>query len=187
MQAPANIPLGSHTTESSPRPQAARITTCLWFDKQAEEAATFYVKVFSEAGRSAKIGRIARYGDAAAKASGQAKGSVMTVEFELDGNPFLGLNGGPIFKLSPATSFIVQCATQEEIDYFWNRLAEGGKEGRCGWIDRDQFGISWQVVPSAMADFASDPDPERSRLVMSAVMTMTKLDLAALWRAYNGK
>lgn len=162
------------------------ITTCLWFDKNAGEAANFYVKIFSEAGRPAKIGRVARFGRAAAKVSGQPEGSVMTVEFELDGNVFLGLNGGPMFKPSMATSFVVSCRTQEEIDYFWNRLSEGGKPSQCGWIDHDRFGISWQVVPSNMGDYASDPDAARAERVMSAVLTMTKIDLAALQRAYDG-
>ena len=162
------------------------VTTCLWFDKEAEEAANFYVRVFSEAGRTAKIGRMARFGRAAAKASGQPEGSVMTVEFSLDGNLFLGLNGGPLFKPSAATSFIIGCETQAEIDHFWTRLSEGGKPGRCGWIDHDRFGISWQVVPSSMGDYATDPDSARADRVMGAVMSMTKIDLAALRRAYSG-
>ena len=163
------------------------ITTCLWFDKEAEEAANFYVRVFSEIpGHTGLIGRLARYGRAAAKASGQPQDSLMTIEFELDGNAFLGLNGGPAFKPSAATSFIVSCRTQEEIDYFWNTLSEGGKTSRCGWIERDRYGISWQIVPWNMGDFETDPDPSRAERVMSAVMAMTKLDLAALERARQG-
>ncbi len=161
----------------------ANITTCLWFDGRAEEAAEFYVRVFAEGGRSAKIGRIARYGESAAKASGQPEGTVLTVEFELDGNKFLGLNGGPIFKFSPATSFVVNCETQEEIDYFWARLAEGGKEGQCGWINYDKFGVSWQIVPAFIGELVSDPDPARSESAMKAILSMTKLDLAALEQA----
>jgi predicted 3-demethylubiquinone-9 3-methyltransferase (glyoxalase superfamily) len=158
----------------------SNITTCLWFDKQAEEAANFYVKVFTEGGRKAKISKIARYGESAAKASGQPKGLVLTVEFELDGNRFLGLNGGPLFKFSPATSFMIDCQTQEEVDYFWAKLTEGGKEGRCGWIDSDKFGVSWQIVPTILGELISNPDPRKSEGAMKAMLTMTKLDIAAL-------
>src|SRR5580658_102034 len=136
----------------------SHITTCLWFDQQAEEAANFYVKIFTEGGHNGKIGKIARYEESAAKVSGQPKGSVMTVEFELDGNRFLGLNGGPMFKFSVATSFIINCATQEEIDHFWSKLGEGGKEGRCGWIDNDKFGVTWQVVPTIFGELMSEGD-----------------------------
>jgi predicted 3-demethylubiquinone-9 3-methyltransferase (glyoxalase superfamily) len=156
----------------------SNITTCLWFETQAEEAANFYVTVFAEGGRSAKLGKVAWYGEAGAKVSGQRKGTVMTVEFELDGNPFLGLNGGPIFKISPATSFVVSCETQEEIDYFWARLGEGGKTGQCGWIDSDKFGVSWQIVPRFLGELMSDP--ARAESAMQAVLSMTKLDMAAL-------
>src|SRR2546425_1582854 len=154
----------------------ANITTCLWFDKQAEEAANFYVSLFAEGGRSAKIGKIARYGEAGAKASGQRKGTVMTVEFELDGTEFLGLNGGPLFKFSPATSFVVNCETQEEIDYFWAKLAAGGKTGVCGWIEYDKFGVSWQIVPTLLGELMSDPDPAKAESAMKAMLSMTKLD-----------
>ena len=162
----------------------ASITTCLWFDTQAEEAANFYVRVFAEGGRSAKIGKIARYGEAGAKVSGQRKGTVMTVEFELDGDQFLGLNGGPLFKFSPATSFVVNCETQQEIDYFWARLGEGGKTGQCGWIDYDKFGVSWQIVPTVLGDLMSDP--AKAERAMKAMLSMTKLDLAALKKASSG-
>src|SRR5262245_30594933 len=161
----------------------ANITTCLWFDKQAEEAANFYVRVFTEGGRRANIGKVARYGESAAKAAGQPKGSVLTVEFELDGNKFMGLNGGPIFKFSPATSFVVNCNTQKEIDYFWARLSEGGKEGQCGWIDADKYGVSWQIVPTILGELISDPDPAKSENAMKAMLSMTKLDLEALKKA----
>jgi predicted 3-demethylubiquinone-9 3-methyltransferase (glyoxalase superfamily) len=161
------------------------ITTCLWFDKEAEEAANFYVKVFSEGGRSAKIGKIARYGDAGAEASGRPKGTVMTISFELDGNQFLGLNGGPLFKFSPATSFIVNCKTQEEVDYFWAKLGEGGKEGQCGWIDYDKFGVSWQIVPTVLGELISDPDLAKSERVMKAMLKMKKIDIAGLKQAYE--
>jgi len=159
------------------------ITTCLWFDSQAEEAANFYVDVFVQGGRSAKIGAIARYDGAAAKASGRSQGSVMTVEFELDGSGFLGLNGGPLFKFSQATSFIVRCKTQREIDYFWAKLSEGGKEGRCGWIDADKFGISWQVVPENFNELMRNSDPLKAEAAMKAMLSMKKLDIAALKKA----
>lgn len=159
------------------------IVTCLWFDRQAEEAANFYVKVFREGGRPARIGKIARFGEAAAKASGQPKGLVLTVEFELDGNSFLGLNGGPMFKFTPATSFMVYCETQEEIDYFWAKLGEGGKEGRCCWIDADKFGVSWQIVPTILSKLISDPDPVKSEGAMKAMLSMNKMDIATLKKA----
>jgi predicted 3-demethylubiquinone-9 3-methyltransferase (glyoxalase superfamily) len=156
------------------------ITTCLWFDGKAEEAANFYVKVFTEGGRKASLGRIARYGEAVAKVSGQPKGSAMTVEFDLDGNTFLGLNGGAMFKFSMATSFIISCKNQKEIDYFWAALSEGGEEGQCGWINRDKFGISWQIVPDMMGDIAANPDPAKAEAAMKAMLSMKKLDIAAL-------
>ncbi len=161
----------------------SNITTCLWFDKQAEEAANFYVRVFAEGGRSARIGKIARYGESGAKVSGQQKGTVMTVEFELDGSKFLGLNGGPLFKFSPATSFIVNCETQEDIDYFWAKLGEGGKDGQCGWIDYDKFGVSWQIVPTVLGELMSDPDPAKAESAMKAILSMKKLDIVALKKA----
>lgn len=164
----------------------AHITTCLWFDTQAEEAANFYVSVFTGGGRAAKIGKIARYGESGAKVSGQRKGTVMTVEFELDGNKFLGLNGGPLFRFSPATSFIVNCATQGEIDYFWAKLGEGGREGQCGWIDHDKFGVSWQIVPTVLGELMSDADPAKAESTMKAMLSMKKLDIAALKTA-SGK
>ena len=162
------------------------ITTCLWFDGQAEAAANFYVRVFAGGGRSAKIGKVARYGESGANASGQPKGTVMAVEFELDGQKFLGLNGGPLFKFSPATSFVVSCETQEEIDYFWAKLGEGGKDGQCGWIDHDKFGVSWQIVPAVLGDLMSDPDPVRAESTMTAMLSMKKLDIGALKKA-SGK
>jgi len=159
------------------------ITTCLWFDKQAEEAANFYVNVFKEGGRAASIKRIAHYNESSSKASGQPKGSILTVEFELDGAGFMGLNGGPIFKFSPATSFIITCKTQKEIDYFWKALSGGGKEGMCGWIDYDKFGVSWQIVPSFLGDVMSDKDAAKSERVTAALMQMKKIDIATLEKA----
>lgn len=163
------------------------MTTCLWFDKQAEEAVNFYVKVFSEGGRTAKIKQTVRYGEAAAKASGQPKGSVLTILFELDGQEFLALNGGTNFKITPAVSFVINCKTQKEIDYFWQKLSEGGKEGQCGWIDSDKFGVTWQVVPSVLESLISNPDPAKSEAAMQAMIKMKKLDIKILQQASDGK
>ena len=159
------------------------ITTCLWFDGNAEEAAEYYVRVFTEAGRSARIGKKGYYGEASANASGQPTRSLMTVQFELDGNAFLGLNGGPHYKLTPAISFMVSCKTQQEIDYFWEKLGDGGQPSRCGWIESDRFGVAWQVIPNDLGELIAGPDPAKSNRVMSALMTMTKLDIEALRRA----
>jgi predicted 3-demethylubiquinone-9 3-methyltransferase (glyoxalase superfamily) len=156
------------------------INTCLWFDKQAKEAADFYVAIFTGGGRPAKVGRISRYDEFSAKASGQPEGSVLTVEFELDGSGFMGLNGGPVFKFSPATSFVIFCKTQDEIDYFWSKLADGGREGQCGWIDSDKYGVSWQIIPGFLADMMSDPDKAKAGRVTKAMLSMKKLDIAAL-------
>jgi predicted 3-demethylubiquinone-9 3-methyltransferase (glyoxalase superfamily) len=157
-----------------------RITTNLWFDGQAEEAAHFYTSIFE----NSKIGKIARYGDAGAEVSGQKKGSVMTVEFELDGHEFVGLNGGPLFQFNESISFIVNCETQEEVDRYWERLSEGGSEVQCGWL-KDKFGVSWQIVPTVLGELMSDPDPEKSQRVMKAMLQMKKLDIEALQRAYE--
>jgi len=157
-----------------------RINPCLWFDDKAEQAAKFYVSVF----QNSKIGKIARYGKAAAQASGQAEGSVMTVAFQLDGQDFLALNGGPVFKFTEAISLIVHCETQDEVDYFWEKLCDGGEEVQCGWL-KDRFGVSWQVVPSVVPEMMTDPDPERSQRVMEAIMQMKKLDIEGLKRAYG--
>jgi predicted 3-demethylubiquinone-9 3-methyltransferase (glyoxalase superfamily) len=159
-----------------------KITPCLWFDNQAEDAANFYVSVF----RNGKIGRISRYGKAGHDIHGREAGSVMTVEFEIDGQPFVALNGGPLFKFNEATSFQVHCETQEEIDYFWGRLGEDGQEGPCGWL-KDKFGLSWQVVPTALVDMLMDHDSARAERVTDAFMQMKKFDIAALRRAYDGK
>jgi predicted 3-demethylubiquinone-9 3-methyltransferase (glyoxalase superfamily) len=157
-----------------------RITTNLWFDGQAEEAAHFYTSIFE----NSKIGKIARYGDAGAEVSGQKKGSVMTVEFELDGHEFVGLNGGPLFQFNESISFIVNCETQEEVDRYWERLSEGGSEVQCGWL-KDKFDVSWQIVPTVLGELMSDPDPEKSQRVMKAMLQMKKLDIEALQRAYE--
>jgi predicted 3-demethylubiquinone-9 3-methyltransferase (glyoxalase superfamily) len=165
------------------------ITTFLWFDGQAEEAANFYVSVFKEwrgEADSADTGilRVARYGAAGADASGQPEGSVMTVEYQLDGQKFAALNGGPEFRFTEAVSFMVNCADQGDIDFLWSRLSEGGEEGPCGWL-KDRYGLSWQIAPQALADMTADEDPARAERVMAAMLKMGKLDLDALQRAYE--
>jgi predicted 3-demethylubiquinone-9 3-methyltransferase (glyoxalase superfamily) len=157
-----------------------KITPFLWFDHQAEEAAKFYASIFKDS----KIGRIARYGEEAAEKTGRPKGSVMTVEFELEGQQFVGLNGGPMFKFTEAVSFVVNCATQEEVDYFWEKLSEGGEKSRCGWLT-DKFGLSWQVVPTVLIDMLHDDDPGKSQRVMEAVLQMDKIDINSAKQAYQ--
>jgi predicted 3-demethylubiquinone-9 3-methyltransferase (glyoxalase superfamily) len=155
------------------------ITPCLWFDGRAEEAASFYTSIFP----NSKIKQSARYDAEGARASGQPAGSVMTVVFELDGQEFMGLNGGPQFPFSEAVSFIVNCETQREIDHYWDKLtAAGGQEVQCGWL-KDQFGVSWQIVPTALGQLLQAKDPEKSRRVMGALLKMKKLDLEALKQA----
>lgn len=148
---------------------------CLWFDNQAEEAANFYISIFP----NSKIDAIARYGE-----TGPGEpGSVMTVEFELDGQKFMGLNGGPVFKPSEAVSFVVNCASQEEVDRMWTQLtANGGAPGRCGWC-KDRFGVSWQIVPDAFVEIMKSSSPDQAQRVMQTMLTMTKFDIAALERA----
>jgi len=160
-----------------------RIAPCLWFDSQAEEAAEFYVSVF----RNSKVGRVAYYGEAGREHHGKPSGSVLTVEFELDGQKFTALNGGPIFKFNEAVSFQVYCDSQEEIDYYWEKLKELGDENaqQCGWL-KDKYGLSWQVVPGEIADIMSDSDPVRRERCMEAIMQMKKIDMAALKRAQAG-
>lgn len=155
-----------------------RLTTCLWFDGQAEEAVEHYLSIF----KNSKRGRIIRYTEAG---PGPA-GSVVTVEFELNGQKFVALNGGPEFTFNEAISFQVPCADQAEVDYYWSRLTEGGQEVQCGWL-RDRFGVAWQVVPTALDDMVADPDPEKARRATEAMLGMVKLDLAALERAYAGE
>lgn len=155
-----------------------KITPFLWFDNQAEEAANFYVSVFE----NSRVGTIARYGDAGPG----PKGSVMTVAFELDGQEFVALNGGPQFKFTEAISFVVNCKTQAEVDKFWRKLSEGGQEGPCGWL-KDRFGLSWQIVPSVLPELLNDPDPVKSKRVMEAMLEMKKIDIAGLRRAYDGQ
>ncbi len=159
-----------------------KITPCLWFDTQAEEAAAFYASIFV----NSRITGITYYGASGFEIHGKPAGSVMTVAFELDGHRFTALNGGPNFKFSEAISFEVSCETQEEIDYYWERLGQNGGEGPCGWL-RDQYGLSWQVIPAVLRRMLADPDRERVQRVMDAVLHMKKLDVAALERAYVGE
>ncbi len=159
------------------------LTPCLWFDSQAEEAANFYCSVFPDS----KITAISRFPNAGQDIHGKPAGSVMVVAFELKGQAFTALNGGPQFKFDEAVSFQVMCDTQGEVDYYWDALTkDGGQEGPCGWL-KDKFGLSWQVVPAAIPRMMSDPDARKSARVMNAFMTMKKLDLAALERAYAGQ
>lgn len=154
------------------------ITPCLWFDTQAEEAAKFYASVFKDA----KIGKTSRYGNEGVEVHGKQPGTVMTVAFEIVGQKFLALNGGPHFKFNEAVSFQVHCETQEEIDYFWSGLAEGGEEGPCGWL-KDKFGLSWQVIPTALPQMLMDENSDKAQRVMRSMLQMRKIDLAALKRA----
>ena len=159
-----------------------RINPFLWFDSQAEEAAKFYVSVF----KNSNIDKVTRYPEEAAKKIGREPGSVMTVEFTLDGVEFVALNGGPQFQFTEAVSFNVTCETQKEIDYFWEKLsADGGKTGPCGWL-KDKFGLSWQVGPRLLGEMLADKDKAKAERVMSAMMEMDKIDIAALERAAKG-
>lgn len=157
-----------------------KITPCLWFDNQAEEAVNFYVSIF----KNSKIGSVARYGEEGAKVSGRPKGTVMTVTFQLDGQEFMALNGGPMFKFTEAISFIVNCKTQQEVDELWEKLSKGGEEGPCGWL-KDKYGVSWQIVPIVLGEMLQDKDPEKSERVMKAMLQMRKLDIKSLEQAYE--
>jgi predicted 3-demethylubiquinone-9 3-methyltransferase (glyoxalase superfamily) len=159
-----------------------KITPCLWFDTQAEEAARFYVSIF----KNAKIGRISRYGKEGVESHGKAAGSVMTVEFEIEGQTFVALNGGPHFKFNEAVSFQVHCETQKEVDYFWSKLAAGGEEGPCGWL-KDKYGLSWQVVPTVLPEMLMDADSEKVQRVTKAFLQMKKFDIGQLKQAFEGK
>ena len=160
-----------------------KITPFLWYDDKAEEAANFYVSIF----KNSKIGDIARYDDAGAKAAGRPTDSVMVVEFQLEGQEFVALNGGPHFKFTEAVSFVVNCETQEEVDYFWQKLtADGGQESQCGWL-KDKYGLSWQVVPTILTELLKDKDPVKSQRVMKAMLQMKKIDIATLKQAYEGQ
>ena len=160
------------------------ITPCLWFDTQAEEAARYYTGIF----KPSKIGRISRYTEAGREVHGRPAGTVMTVEFELNGQPFTALNGGPVFKFNEAISFQIMCRTQEEVDHYWNKLTASGDEKaqQCGWL-KDKYGVSWQVVPTVLVEMMSDPDKEKSGRAMEAMLQMKKLDIAELKRAFAGE
>jgi predicted 3-demethylubiquinone-9 3-methyltransferase (glyoxalase superfamily) len=161
-----------------------RITPCLWFDSQAEDAANFYVGIF----KNSRIVSIARYGEAGQEIHGKKPGSVMTVEFELNGQTFTALNGGPVFKFNEAISFQIHCQSQEEVDHYWTKLSAGGdaQAQQCGWL-KDKFGVSWQVVPDALIQMMKDPDPAKSERTMTAMLQMKKLDIGKLRAAYEGK
>jgi predicted 3-demethylubiquinone-9 3-methyltransferase (glyoxalase superfamily) len=164
-------------------PKVQRITACLWFDHQAEDAARFYTAIFE----NSRIVHVARYGEAGREIHGKAAGTVMTVAFELDGQAFTALNGGPMFKFTEAVSLQVSCETQAEVDHYWTKLSEGGDERaqQCGWL-KDRYGLSWQIVPNAVIEMLKDPDYQKSQRVMAALLQMKKLDIEQLRRAYAG-
>jgi predicted 3-demethylubiquinone-9 3-methyltransferase (glyoxalase superfamily) len=159
-------------------PIKQRISPCLWFDGQAEEAANFYVSVF----KNSRITAVSRYGEAGPGPDG----GVMVVGLELDGQSFTALNGGPMFKFTEAISMVVHCETQAEVDHYWEKLSAGGQEGRCAWL-KDKFGVSWQIVPTALIELMQAKDARKSARVMNAMLQMTKIDIASLQRAYEGK
>ena len=152
-----------------------KITPFLWFDGQAEEAMSFYTSIF----KNSNTGRIRRYGEAGPG----PKGSVMSAEFELNGQPFIALNGGPLFSFTPAISFFVHCETQQEVDELWEKLSAGGEPQRCGWV-KDEFGLSWQIIPNALGEMLQDKDAEKSKRVMQAMLKMGKIEIAGLKAAY---
>ncbi len=155
-----------------------KITPFLWFDGKAEEAMNFYTSIF----KNSKVRSVARQGDTGPG----AKGTVLTATFELDGQEFIALNGGPMFKFSPAISFFVKCETQEEVDHFWAKLVEGGAPQQCGWLT-DKYGVSWQIVPTVLGEMLQDKDPEKSKRVMQAMLKMIKLDIKLLQQAYESR
>ena len=157
-----------------------KITPCLWFDNQAEEAAKFYASIF----KNSKIGNMTRYGEAGAKVSGRPNGSVMTVTFEIEGQEFVALNGGPHFTFSEAVSLMVKCETQKEIDEMWEKLSQGGEKGQCGWL-KDKYGLSWQIVSPVWDEMLRDKDVKKSERVMKAILQMTKPDIKTLKQAYE--
>jgi len=155
-----------------------KITPFLWFDNNLEEAINFYTSIF----KNSNVRNVRRYEDAGLG----MKGTVMTATFELEGQEFYALNGGPQFKFTEAISFFVKCETQEEVDEFWEKLSAGGEKSRCGWL-KDKFGLSWQIIPNALGELMGDPDPVKSKRVMTAMLQMGKIDIAALKKAYDGK
>ena len=162
-----------------------KITPFLWFDDQAEEAADFYTSIF----KNSRVGNILRYGEEAARVSesGRPVGSVLTIEFEIAGQKFVALNGGPQFKFNESVSFVVNCATQDEVDYFWAKLtSDGGEESACGWL-KDKYGLSWQITPTVLIDMLHDKDPQKAERVMKAMLQMKKIDIEKLKVAYARK
>ncbi|HSV44643.1 MAG TPA: VOC family protein [Ramlibacter sp.] len=162
----------------------SKIVPCLWFDSQGEDAANFYCGIFPDS----KIAHIARYGEAGQEIHGQPPGKVMTVAFELAGQPFTALNGGPVFKFNEAVSLQIMCDDQQEVDHYWGKLSEGGpvEAQQCGWV-KDRFGLSWQVVPKALIEMMTEPDKAKVERAFTAMLQMKKLDIAALQRAFDGK
>ncbi|MFN2498862.1 MAG: VOC family protein [Pyrinomonadaceae bacterium] len=160
-----------------------KITPFLWFDNNAEEAVNFYVSLF----KNSKVGKVTRYDEASSKAAGRPEGSVMTMEFQLEGQNFSAINGGPHFKFTEAVSLVVDCETQEEVDYFWGKLsADGGQESQCSWL-KDKYGLSWQITPRVLIEMLGDKDPQKAQRVMEALLQMKKIDIATLKRAYDGE
>ncbi len=161
-----------------------KITPFLWFDHQAEEAAKFYTSIF----KNSKLGTASRYeDDESSQRTGRPKGSVMVIEFTIDGQDFIALNGGPMFKFNESVSFVINCTNQEDVDYYWNKLtADGGQESMCGWL-KDKFGLSWQVVPRAVTEMLQDKNREKANRVMQELLTMKKIDIAKLKKAYDRK
>lgn len=178
-----DLPLGSNAFYATCNSNAMskiitqKIVPFLWFDSQAEEAANFYVSVF----KNSRINTVSRYGDTGPG----PKGGVMVVSFQLAGQQFMALNGGPYFTFTPAVSFLVQCETQQEVDEFWEKLSKGGKTEQCGWL-KDKYGLSWQIIPTALGEMLSDPDHAKSQRVMQAMLQMTKIDIEGLKKAYAG-
>ena len=159
-----------------------KITPCLWFDDKAEEAAKLYVSIF----KNSKLKQVTRYGDSGAQVSGRPKGSVMTVTFEIEGQEFVALNGGPLFKFTEAVSFMVKCELQQDIDEMWSKLSEGGEEGPCGWL-KDKYGLSWQIVVPEWDEMLRDKDTEKSERAMTAILQMNKPDMRRVRQAYEGR
>jgi len=161
-----------------------KITPFLWFDDNAEEAVSFYTSIF----KNSKVTFITRYGKESAEVSGRPQGTVMTMAFQLDGQDFVALNGGPHFKFTEAVSFVVNCESQDEVDHYWGKLSRGGDEKaqQCGWL-KDKYGVSWQIVPTVLGELLNDPDPERSRRVMNALLGMKKIDIGALTQVSGRK
>lgn len=180
----AGAPVLISTRKRPSMPSTRPLTTCLWFDNQAEDAAKFYTSIF----RNSKIGNVARYPNAGQEIHGKPAGSVMAVSFELNGQAFMALNGGPIFKFNEAVSIIVYCDTQKEIDYYWEKLGAGGDPNaqQCGWL-KDRFGLSWQVTPPVLDEIFETGDPAARERAMSAMLAMKKIDIKAIERARDGK